>query len=295
MAYRLKDAEGKCCTCEERITPCECAAGPCPGITCRTRGGLAQMLGFPEICQPSQPPRLYLRRAYSGSNLLEQFSTGACSGSPIATASPGFSGAEQYDRTTGAYSSNATFTDGATPISAAECGTFVGCESTLTATRTMASITGRNTCCFVAGTWRKARGSRTQTLSEEDTEQDAINRLLLTPAGAWGAWSGTVGSTSSCAAWWAPRGLDATHFAYQECEIRVNGETAFDPGLAMTAVLRYYRAPYGTTNFQFYGDEEVGFFVDASGRVSEVIAVVPNTKGYITYAVGCGLREGLPS
>lgn len=297
MAHTIRGANGTCCECEQRVSCGECG-GTCPGIQSRTRGGIAGLVGFAEQCSPSSPPRLYRRRTYSGGNPLKAYGTSDCLGPIIGEAEPRQSGYDVYDRLTGALTVASTFEDAAVPVApiAGACGTNPGCESSLILTRTSATITGHNTCCAVAGNWRTAAGSRSQVLTEEDKDEDARDRLLLSPAGAWGEWSGEPLAGGAAYAVWQPRTGGSIEFVYQEVEIRVaSAAGVFLPGQAMRAVISVWIAPYGApvADFRFSYDDEVGFFARPDGTMEEVKILIEPIKGYVLWARGCLIREGL--
>lgn len=160
-------------------------------LVCRNKSGTATLIGFPEFCSPSDPPKLYRRSTYSGNNPIQAFMFPDCSGDPTATSNVRQSGRDLYDRDTGAFSTTAVFADGAAPQtpSSDPCAPGSSCESVVAIDATNFSITGLSACCFVASVWRKAQGTRSQVLSEEDTEDDANARAASEIAD----WTGCAG------------------------------------------------------------------------------------------------------
>lgn len=302
MAHRLKDREGRCCGCEQVLVRCKCSA-PCPGISCRVRGGLASLIGYPEYTAVSVPPRLYRRRTLSGSLVRQAYPSWStdCDEDPVCIRTRSCSGECGWTPEGVAYEAGIQQITGACPDNStgAVCGIGsgnAGLGDVRVLERTRARILNDGACYSSAdGVARALISSLQEELDQEDTDAAAIQRLLAGSGGVWGAYAGAcVGASNCCSAFWQPRGPGQVSFAYQEAEVALGGG-GLTPGAAMTAVVVFYRAPWGTSAFEFFGASEVGFFVQPDGTLSPVTVQVPNAQGWVTVARGCGLREGLPA
>ncbi|MCW5549160.1 MAG: hypothetical protein KIT44_09370 [Opitutaceae bacterium] len=67
-----------CCTCDKQLTPCNCS-GPGCTIQCRSRSGFAQLCGYDEFTEPSDPPKKYRKRRVTGDLYRGSFPSGTCS------------------------------------------------------------------------------------------------------------------------------------------------------------------------------------------------------------------------
>lgn len=169
---------GHCCECNQ-LSGCDCEYTVACALACRTKGGDATLIGFPEYCDPSDPPKRYRQRDFFGNNPLQGYGPAMCTGGPTGTANPRQSGSMIYDALTGVLTDTSSFADGAAPLTpiTGACVNSSGCESNATISQTDYSITGNDACCNVGGEWRKAQGVRGESLSEEDTEADAEARI----------------------------------------------------------------------------------------------------------------------
>lgn len=77
MAWTLRDKNGNCCGCVDRFDPCECGV-PCASIACSTRGGVAEICGWPEFSTPSNPVRRYKRQTRTRSRGGAVFTDSLC-------------------------------------------------------------------------------------------------------------------------------------------------------------------------------------------------------------------------
>jgi hypothetical protein len=128
------------------------------------------------------------------------------------------------------------------------------------------------------------------TLSEEDTEADAIARLLApqpwsgiggTPVGS--GIGGTCVDSSCCQAHYYDR-TPGFGFAYREAQWRVN-LSGVTPG-KVCATVTYFRREAGAIGapWQVYGAGGVQVIVGAGGTGTSAWVDVPNDLGWETYA-----------
>jgi hypothetical protein len=265
-------------------------------IKCSHRGGTASLCGFAEFTNPSTPPVYYLTATGSGSWRRTLYSDGGCS---IIAACDGndYSGTLDYDPTTCILTDNGqrTILQGGCPPSITSVqpllpafppstflfpnnGSFV-----IESNQTVESGIGTDTCTVADGNPSDhaiITGSVTFTLSNPDTESNAINRLL---AGSDGIWSTFVDSQSGgcCQAWWESRSSDS--FNYKEIRFNIIG-SGFTIGHIYMIPVEIYRSIYSSTpSFTLYSTRYYTISPDISGNIS-FIDTVPNTEGFITYA-----------
>jgi hypothetical protein len=137
---------------------------------------------------------------------------------------------------------------------------------------------------------------RFEQLQNEDTEQDAIDRLLASPAGAWSAWQPTGDGTGGtclvqvcCRSAWQIRTYRT--FEYKEAEWRatVSGQ---EEGAEITFYIGVYRRAYGVGTYAPFQTLEYTRTVGESGSV-QVTGVTPIDEGFETY-VNCTFRAVEP-
>ena len=130
---------------------------------------------------------------------------------------------------------------------------------------------------------------RFRQLQAEDTDEDAIARLLASPGGAWSDWKPTGDGTGGtciqqvcCRAAWEIR-LYRT-FEYKESQFRgiVSGLV---PGTEVEILIGVYRRAYGVGTYVLFQTLE---FTATAGMDGKATATgdVPNAEGFETL-VGC--------
>jgi hypothetical protein len=205
--------------------------------------------------------------------------------------------AQDYSPTTcvlGAASDTSTRTvDGVTdPAGPNEADYGIGAAVTETLTNHTRTLTGNGTCVYAprytgdAFPWVEATGTVTETLSDADTEEAAINRAWA--GWTWGSWhevtinGGACDNPACCLAYWTVRGPSDTCFAVQEAQWKAT-RTGLTPGAAFRAKVKIYRAPVGTSSWMLYATIISTGTVDGTGKF-EKTGDVPNESGYQTYA-----------
>ncbi len=294
MATRL----GAC----SQDTACECCA-PSSGLQCRTRGGTATVCGYSEFTSASSPPKKYRTITFSGNTLVCTYTSGTCL-TTVDSAYSTYSGGRSYDSATCVESS---FTDRYTfagaPGCAATGGSANGSGSTphgwdapggitdTAKTATVWSQDGDGICGAPGSNKKRPTGNvRTQTLTNEDTEQNAIDRLLAGGGGTWGSFTtvgdgtgGTCLATSCCNAKYQARTSLFT-FAYQQSEWRVS-RSGLRASTNYRVTLTYYRRLYGTSDaWVAYATYDGTASSNASGVMLTTGVAVPITRGYETHA-----------
>jgi hypothetical protein len=280
-------------------TPCPCCSLP-NTLQCRTRSGSPTLCGHSEIVNASTPPKKYRVCTFTGTLTGDVYSGGSCSGGIINTFVVATSGAAEYSSSTCSLISQGVSAVTETPpgtttnfdLPGPPYGSADNCEQTVTASSTSITRTATAACCPSGASNSAYRsGSRTATLTTEDTEADAITRFEA--ATAWGSWinSGGVGCTgtppSCCLAGYETR-TSGFSFAYAEAEARVTA-TGLTPSTGYTAKIELYRRPYGSGTYAHYQTATVTGTSDGSGNLTTSAATVTNTKGYETYAASSSL------
>lgn len=156
------------------------------GMECRTRGGTAFLCGHDEFASPSVPPKKYRSLAFSGGYFFRGYTSSACSAINGITITCNWAGSCLYSKTTCATTNTGTQTcqGSTTPNCVPPGGDDGGRVTVKTPTQQYFTPTG---ACFNNGSsWGRYEVlSVLSQLSDEDTEQDAIDRLLA--ATAWSA------------------------------------------------------------------------------------------------------------
>lgn len=313
MAWTLKDRNGNCCGCSERVDPCLC--GLCAEgseittavLQCRRRGGIATLCGFSEFTSPSAPPKKYRENTIQEDWYWCTYPSAGCSSATTATFVLESSGKAVYDAVSCNLTTITAFNRTAGLVQSA-CGkpssnnSFQTSRASFdenfmiaTTTRTSRVLVPRPPCFqFGTSAWVSASGGGREDLSVEDTEEDAIARLLAGPGGEWGEWADVgdgLGSTCvaavCCQAHYYDRGSGFS-FAYAEAEWRVKPEGQPLEAGCYDARVDYYRRVAGSSDpWEVFAFESFQITVDAEGVVTASSAgekTVPNDAGWETYA-----------
>jgi hypothetical protein len=227
------------------VDPC-CCGGNC-GIDCRSRGGTAALVGWEEFADPSSPPKKYLKKTFSGfTEECSSFADSSCASS-IGFERQVYSGECTFDPDTGLVSITTAKVENysqSIPNNCTTVGDLVSeggicdlphppwptdsiCLFSATLTPTLNQRIGKGECCdTLTSGWRVGGGTAAATLTEEDTEDDAIGRLLADlswPADDEG-WlvQGSDECGECCISRHGLRTGDGFSFAYQESQYRAH-------------------------------------------------------------------------
>lgn len=163
-------------------------------------------------------------------------------------------------------------------------------DFTLTSTPTQNTWHYNAGCTLYPGFfYRKLFGEDvTATLSIEDTDDDAIARLLAGAGGIWSSWTpvgdGTGGTCINyvcCLARYEERTTGFT-FTYQESQYRVE-KTGLIPSTLYYAHVEIWRRPFGSGSYVSFETLVVSGTTDGSGNLL-IEGDVPNDIGFETYA-----------
>ncbi len=272
------DSAGTCCTCAERATPCDTCEEPGECLECRTLGGNASFCGFSPFQNQTTPPTSYLTKTFEGTTQDYQ---GVICG--IATNSYEWGGTATYDASTCAPVNNLyRLTNGipdvpppiffSTPLSQASCN--VG----NVLTDTTKGYEGLDFCdgCFDGTQFvpYKTVGTAIATLSNPDTESNAIARLLA--SSTWTDWA----ILSECASIWSIN--TSGFFAYLKAQWRVR-KTGLLPNRYYDLTIVYYRKLTTESEWTVYQTTVYEEFTDSSGNAT-FTDDIPMAQGYATKA-----------
>lgn len=285
------------------IPACVGCCGPCETTTlkCRIRGGTATLCGYAEYVSPSTPPKAYRKRTLSGSITGNTYSNASCS-TFVCSSTDTDSGSCDYDATTCALTVGGVSVrtqvgscggTGSTP--GCSFGSFPAGGDTDVYTQTQRTVTNDFVCrTFNGGVSyfnRSSQPTRKEVLSIEDTESDAITRLLAGGGGTWGSWiaSGAAGCTgtppSCCLARWESRSSGFS-LVYQESQWELPF-TGLTPGTSYTGKVNIWRRTFGSGSYTLFATVSAWGTADGSGNLT-LTGDVPNLKGYESYAVAGG-------
>ena len=254
----------------------------------RHRSGTATLCGFSEFVA-STPAKKYRTITFSGNTLGCSYTSGTCT-----TFSSGgysiYSGGRSFDAATcveGSYTDRTSYNGlagcaatGGSVFSTGQTGAGWDMPSGIidtVKTATVWSQEGSGTC--IGSDKRPTGNTRTQTLSAEDTDADAITRWLATSP----AWSSFAAATLPDAE--APYTARTTGFSftYGEAELKINA-TGFPAAYAFTARVVIAREHDTTAIVTTVSTSDYALTADGSGNATVTVAVEAEEAGY-TYRV----------
>lgn len=275
------------------ITLTATTAQQCPcckkgGITlsCRTRGGIAHVVGFDELATPSTPPKRYLNYVFTGTGNTQGHNAADCSDSQTCFDTGSNSGQRLYNVSTG------TITDTGQHVVVGSCSPGTTAITDITAnpgegdvvivTRTQKTVTNSLACWPAGGIYQKRTSSPTYKaeLQNEYTDDNAKSDLMSGSAGTWTPWDAT--GTQSCSAEYQLR-TTGFSFIYQEAQWKVNG-TGMVSGHTYQIMVHTVRAPFGSPTFTPYSTIVTSATADSAGNF-EVTGDIPNDQGFTTAAI----------
>jgi hypothetical protein len=265
------------------------------GLQCRSKGGTAQLCGRPEYTDPSTPPRMYRRQEWNGDLLSCRYEQPACStphpdfgpskanyeGVQIFDAADcelvndawrdGYSGGPGQCASASTLGSH-TSLSAIVPTNLSNGGLTVGRIST-TRTQIKWGPSGAQACFEFFGSYLSISGSVTVALSEEDTEEDAIDRALA----ATEDWE-----TGTCADHSSIREVRTSGFSftYRKGQTRVVISAGLISGRSYEARVKIYQRVLGSGGgFTDSGGDLVAVFTaDGVGYTSPWMDL-PNEAG----------------
>lgn len=242
LAAKIKGTPGDPCCC---IVP--------GGLQCRSKGGTASLCGFSEYV-PSTPPKKYRSKTLSGVLNAVVYTKGTgCTGGVAGSFTVTWSGSCTYDASTCALTNNGhlvvAIAGGPTTDTPTCDGYADGCGVSVTQSSTSRSASSLGGCCSGASTDEVHSGSGTETLSDEDTEGAAIDRLMAsvdwTGFTLIGTGPGTCEPNSCCKTVWSERTVGFS-FAYAKAEAKATwGPGTLRPGWPHTVFVDLYTRPVG--------------------------------------------------
>lgn len=232
-------------------------AGYVSSLQWMSKSGNAFLIGYSEFSSPSTPPKKYRVQTQDGSFTDCNWNGPVCAGAYLTFGSATSYGAYTFDRITAAgtsamyvqsrsdVSANACLPNG--PVSGAPtlvAGPSItlpptGSQGTNTSSPTFEEYVGNGNCVVLGSESGVNRGYRNLTLTVEDTEADALNRLDL--ANAYGAYGSSVLSGSV-----QPR-VTGFNFNAQLCQYKAQF-AGLPPLEAYSIEAKVYRRIYGSSD-----------------------------------------------
>jgi hypothetical protein len=269
------------------------------GMSCRTRGGTASLCGFDEYIA-SSPPKKYRTLTLSGQILGRGYFDGACANLNC-YATDTFTGSCFYNQATCVLTQNGTRTrTGTCPT-----GTYSQCNigspyygDTEVLTPTTRTFVSDLACHVIPGGsfLRPSQPTAFETLSDEDTETDAIARLLAGAGGTWSGWTvtgdgsgGTCLPASCCLSRYQQR-IVGFSFIYQEAQFQIN-QTGLLANTVYNVSIDLWRRSYGVGSFAFWKTIIVNGTTDNIGTLLIDQQDVPIDVGFETYAATAYITE----
>ena len=272
-------------TCDMPTTP-----GTMVGAT---RGAMLALIGHAEWTSPSTPPTYYLKKAWTGQDVVQNYTDPACTnptGSPCIVTESGsweWDAAGNLLHSDGLYSHPSPCNPAGSNAHGVNEGPFnlVPTGTTSTKTPTVWSLS-QGSCapgaCGGSNCKATIATNSAATLSNPDSEANAITRWQATSP----AWSGY--STCNVGSWCMARYQQRTGqtFGYQESKYNVTKS-----GLVAAKVYHVkvdvYRSPYGAGTFTLLQTLVLTGTTDGSGNLAINDQVVPNAVGFDTYVTNC--------
>lgn len=269
-------------------------------LQCRTKGGTATLCGFSEYVNPSVPPIKYLAQFASGAFYgCAQYGTApppGCAGGNYFRLNHDYSGAYQFSAVDCSTSDTGLDTQTqTTSFPSPQVGCFPGtCPIpngtvvlgavwapgfadvfTIVTTSNQVTYTAKGCAWFVPGDNDQFNGGTVyKTLSGEDTEQNAIDRLMASTS--FGAFGGCSAPGSS----WQAR-VAGFSFAYQRAEWRVTA-AGLNPTSTHCFSFDVYRSAYGAGVYTLFETLYFSVDTDAGGNLSATGTVVSD-RGFDFY------------
>jgi hypothetical protein len=250
----------------------------------RKRSGVASLVGHSEYTSASTPPKKYRVKAFTGVAEGRLYSDAGCT-NLVFTNTDTHSGASTYDVVTGSVTNTGQFVRTGTESSTTsitEINPFTAGGDTAVLTRLTKGITNPLTAVAFEGNYFKRPSVPTAlaTLSIEDTDADAVTRLLATSP-TFTDWSAAA-SFPAAAADYDARTTGFT-FDYEQTQLRANytGMPASWPFKVRVRIARVNIATGAISTTQTLNFNPTA---DGSGAATWTVDVVPAAPGF-TYRV----------
>ncbi len=253
----------------------------------RYKGGSAILCGWPEYTSISVPPKRYKVKTLSGIRNFLHYPNGTCSGPPDCTVVDTYSGDCTYLPDSGcSVSTGGQFIRTVTALCGAIPGTFSTCSAgtpvvpagdSEVLTRLTRALANNGFCGEDGGqSGNRTISNPTETISSEDTEADAIVRLLASTT--FSAWS-TIVIKGGLVSEYEAR-VTGTSQVYQFAQWRVTG-TGLTPSTLYNGSATIYRRLYGSSDpWVFVSTQVLSGTTDGSGNFADGPFDLPNARGY---------------
>lgn len=285
---------GKLCAQIGSTPPANCCVPPC-SLIFRTKTSTATLCGISEHVSPSSPPKKYRSQAIGGDKII----CNVCSGHPSGVAVEKWSGTYNYS------ASDCSTSPGSSSISERRllnfnCDGFVGDwalngsigpilsispsgDGGVTVVTTQLRIESTNNGCmagskYVTASFAAGPGLYAQ-LSNEDTEDDAINRADAL-IGSW------TSCPSNCTGYKEIRAAADFTLAYRHLQLAVVTPGSAS-GITYEATITIRRRAYGTSDPFVEWIELTHQYVGTGGTYTGPWLHVPVESGYEVEASAC--------
>lgn len=266
--------------------PCKCCVGEGHhSISCRSKGGLIEMCGFDELADASVPPKKYLQMTFAGTltGLVYNGQGALCTVNDGGNFTITYSGTAIFDdeddcsfSTTG---NSAVSVNGGSPSNiplSGDPGFTTNCNEDVARTTTDGSLTGNAACCASGpSSNQRHTGSLSWTLSNEQTEQDAIN--LVIDGQDWSDYG------QDCVSIYQIRTGFSFIYALAQFQVLV---TLLTPSAEYTVTVRIYRSISGHSIYSLFQTMEFDRTADLSGNIEISDVDIPNDRGFDFIAAG---------
>lgn len=289
---------------------CTCCGSCTPAVLkCRTRSGTYTLCGHSEFAGfVSDPWRKYRKATWAGNILQCRYNVGpTCTGGFSSGRKFVYSGTNQYNKDTCSttctevideFAENFACSGGGTHTHpTASCAfsatTPANFDTTLylspggvSESFTSATVDTLNSLAGCDAFNATSSGSATITLSDEDTDTDAVARLIASGIGSWSSYKEVTvdcDNPACCLASWDDRtGENTFSGLYQEAGWRVE-MSGLTPSTSYDVQVQIWRAPYGTGMYTLFDTITASGTTDGSGFL-QVDGDVPNDPGFDSYA-----------
>lgn len=273
--------------------PCCCPPPSC-SLFWQVKGGTATLCGFSEFTTPSSPPKKYRKNTANGT-ATAIFTGGAtgCSGGTPCGWTDTFSGTQAYDKTTCGVTGDTIGTRVGSCGNNTSASTVNLCDfygpvgMSCSPARLLLTMTNDGACHTVGSdSVQYSSANATMTLSDEDTEDDAIARAN---AGI-GSWTPcTPFSESDCSGFKVLRGAGTFSMSYRSAQVQYQASGTIQGALYETTI-NLQRRLQGTSNpfldFATITDEFTG---PSGSTYLSAWFDIPTQSGYEVAANVCSI------
>lgn len=270
---------------------CDGGAGAACGLQCQSKGGSATLCGYYEFADISTPPKLYRKQSFSGELLgIVHTFLDMCFGETGAFFTINWTGSAIFDKETCEFSTTGLATILEEPSGDITTEPLDGeevmpdnCLGVWLPTKTKLTLQPTGVCCPTGIALGQIHsGNRVAELSEEDTEEDAIDRANAMIE----EWSTCIAGCNTCTAFRAQRGNESITFVYSSVQVRAAFSGTVGKHYRIT--IKFARRQLGTADpFKPLGMDLVITVTATKPNDFTGWNDVPNEDGFETIASSC--------